>query len=72
MVLKLGDKIGITACSNALKSQSETKIKALEKRLQQMGIVPCFSPYIYADDAVYAAANPKRAQVLNIFLQIKP
>lgn len=67
MVLKLGDKIGITACSNALKSQSETKIKALEKRLQQMGLVPCFSPYIYADDTVYAAENPKRAQVLNTF-----
>nr|MBQ8253507.1 LD-carboxypeptidase [Lachnospiraceae bacterium] len=61
------DKIGIVCCSNGQKKENAEQLDVLAQTLEDMGIAPVFSPYIYEKDSVYAADAQQRAQVLMDF-----
>ena len=72
-MLKKGDKVGLVCCSNPRRREEEGQILQLAKKLQDMGLVPVFSEYIYADDgeaaatALGAATGKERARALMEF-----
>ncbi len=69
-MLKEGDKVGIVACSNPLREEGRGTMERLEQRLQDMGLVPVFSDYIYGKSGATvlgAATGQERARVLMDF-----
>lgn len=73
-MLKRGDKVGLVCCSNPQRREDAGKLRQLELRLKDIGLVPVFSDYIYAGDgseqeviALGAAAGEERARVLMNF-----
>lgn len=47
--MKKGNKIGIVACSNGLKESSRPEMEQLKITLENLGLTPVFSEYLYAE-----------------------
>lgn len=60
-------KIAIVACSNGQKTTYAEKIKILENTLQELGLEPVFSEYIYEKENVFSATAHERAKALMDF-----
>ena len=60
-------KVGIVCCSNGQKKSNENDIKILEKTLQDIGLRPVFSDYIYEKDGISCGSAKERAQALMAF-----
>lgn len=65
--MKKGDKIGIVACSNGLKENSRQEMEDLKNTLEELGLIPVFSRYLYAGNGVESAGRRKRAEELMNF-----
>lgn len=67
-MLNYGDKIGITACSNAIPTSQKPQIEALHKILCDLHLVPVVSNYIYAETGVFSAsATDKAAALMDLY-----
>lgn len=66
-MLKVNDKIGIVACSNALPIQAKSSIHELEKILKRHQLVPVFSQYIYQAKDLYSGTGQQKAMALMDF-----
>lgn len=62
-----GDKVGIVCCSNGQKSSYCEKIGILCNTLEEMGLVPVFSAYIYEKEDVFSGTAKERAEALMNF-----
>lgn len=65
--LKIGDKIALVACSNAIPESDRHKIDRLCDILRKMGLHPMLSDYIFAKSGVYAGTPQQRADAVNRF-----
>lgn len=65
--MKKGDKVGIVCCSNGQKSSYCEKIGILCNTLEEMGLVPVFSAYIYEKEDVFSGTAKERAEALMNF-----
>lgn len=68
-MMRQGDKVAIVCCSNGQKAADKSKINELSKTLQQIGLIPVFSDYIYAEDSVFSGTALQRADSLMAFYQ---
>ena len=59
--------VGIVCCSNGQKRTNENDIKVLENTLQEIGVRPVFSDYIYESDGVSSGSAKERAKALMDF-----
>lgn len=66
-MLRCGDKIGIVCCSNGQKYTYKEKIKQLENTLEEIGLHPVFSDYIYEKEDVFSGMAKERAEALMRF-----
>ena len=67
--MKKGDKAAIVCCSNGQAATSETTIKKLQNTLEQIGIIPVFSTFIYEKESVFSGTAKERADSLMHFYQ---
>ena len=65
--MKKGDKIGIVACSNGLKESSSPEMEQLKITLENLGLTPVFSEYLYAKDGAESGTRQQRAEALMKF-----
>lgn len=68
-MLKQGDKIAIVCCSNGEPQSYQEKLQHLHKRLEEMGLIPVWSDYIYKQDSVFSGSAQQRADALMQFYQ---
>lgn len=68
-MLKKGDKIAIVCCSNGEAKSSQEKHQRLHKILEEMGLIPVWSDYIYRQDSVFSGSAQQRADALMHFYQ---
>ncbi len=66
-MLKQGDKIGIVCCSNGQRRTYEEKINRLVNTLNEIGLCPVFSDYIYEKNVVFSGTVMERAGALMEF-----
>lgn len=66
-MIEKGSKVAIVCCSNALAAEQRSKIKQLENILKELGLVPVFSEYLYAEDSSFAGTGKERAESLMKF-----
>ena len=66
-IMKKGDKIGIVACSNGLKESSRPEMEQLKITLENLGLTPVFSEYLYAKDGAESGTRQQRAEALMKF-----
>lgn len=66
-ILKDGEKVGLICLSNGLSGQMEESIQHLCAVLQEMGIQPVCSPYLYREESIFSAEARQRAKVLMDF-----
>lgn len=66
-MLKQGDKIAIVCCSNGEPQSYQEKLQHLHKRLEEMGLIPVWSDYIYKQDSVFSGSAQQRADALMQF-----
>lgn len=66
-MLKKGDHVGITACSNGLLQTERAQMEDIADVLERLGLVPEFSPYLYRQDSVFSGTGRQRAEALNAF-----
>ena len=66
-IMKKGDKIGIVACSNGLKESSSPEMEQLKITLENLGLTPVFSEYLYAKDGAESGTRQQRAEALMKF-----
>lgn len=59
-----GKKVALVSCSNGLPAQGEPQIRQLIHCLEEMGVEPVQSPYLYAIDSVEAGTARQRAEIL--------
>ena len=59
-----GKKVALVSCSNGLPAQGESQIRLLIRCLEEMGVEPVQSPYLYAIDSVEAGTARQRAEIL--------
>ena len=69
MRLQPGDKIGITVCSNGLSMKSADRNEELFQVLEEHGLIPVCSDFIYADYSVYSGTGKERASALMKFYE---
>lgn len=62
--MQKGDKVGIVCCSNGQKNSYRDKIALLRDTLENIGLVPVFSDYIYEKDDVFSGSAKERAKAL--------
>ena len=65
--MKKGDRVGIVCCSNGQKTSYREKIGILCKTLEEMGLVPVLSDYIYEKEDVFSGTAKERAEALMNF-----
>lgn len=63
-MLKIGDEIGIVACSNAHKIENKPKIEKLLKTIKSIGLIPVCSKYIYEKCSVFSGSGKERGNAL--------
>ncbi len=66
-MMKIGDKVGIVCCSNGQPTKNRETILCLKNTLENMGLVPLFSNYIYTKGSVFSGTAQERAQALMEF-----
>lgn len=66
-MLKINDKVGVVACSNALPIQAKSSIHELEKILKRHQLEPVFSQYIYQAKDLYSGTGQQKAIALMDF-----
>ena len=66
-MMQQGDKAAIVCCSDGQKAAYRDKINELSKTLREIGLVPVFSDFIYAEEAVFAGTALERADSLMAF-----
>jgi muramoyltetrapeptide carboxypeptidase LdcA involved in peptidoglycan recycling len=64
MKLKAGDKIAIVGCSNAQLSSYKTKIELLFNVINEIGLVPVCSDFIFEKYSVFSGTAEQRAKAL--------
>lgn len=62
--MQKGDKVGIVCCSNGQKNSYREKIALLRDTLENIGLVPVFSDYIYEKEDVFSGSAKERAKAL--------
>lgn len=62
--MQKGDKVGIVCCSNGQKNLYRDKIALLRDTLENIGLVPVFSDYIYEKEDVFSGSAKERAKAL--------
>lgn len=65
--MKSGDKVAIVCCSNGQKRAYEGKLTCLRQTLENIGLVPVFSDYIYEKESVFGGFAKERAESLMSF-----
>lgn len=65
--MKKGDKVALVCCSNGQSTASKEKMQKLYETLQQIGLEPVWSDYIYAQDGVFSGNAKERAEALMQF-----
>ncbi|MDE6851485.1 MAG: LD-carboxypeptidase [Lachnospiraceae bacterium] len=68
-LLAEGDQVALVCCSNGQRRQNEGLIKQLEEVLQQAGLLPVSSPFLYEKDSVFSGTGKERAEILMQFYQ---
>lgn len=68
-MLKQGDKIAIVCCSNGEPKSYQEKLQRLHNILEEIGMTPVWSDYIYEQDTVFSGTAQQRAEVLMRFYQ---
>lgn len=64
MMLKKGDYVGITGCSDGLKPEQWAEVEKLCGILTGMGLTPLCSDYLYTKEAVFSGTGEERAGAL--------
>ena len=67
MLLQKGDKIAITGCSNAQPLSNKIKVDSLLAVIQELGLHPISSSYLYEKHSVFGGTAKERAQELHRF-----
>ncbi len=67
--MKKGDKVGIVCCSNGQKTSYREKIELLRSTLEDIGLVPVFSKFIYEKEDVFSGTAKERAEALMAFYE---
>lgn len=62
-----GDKVGIVCCSNGQKTSYREKIALLCSTLEEIGLVPVLSDYVYEKEDVFSGTVKERAKALMDF-----
>lgn len=67
--MKTGSRVGIVCCSDGQKDSEKNRgvIARLEQVLEQMGMIPVFSRYIYENQSVFCGTAKERARALMDF-----
>lgn len=68
-MLKIGDQVGIVACSNRLNVEAKEKVEQLIDTLKGMGIKPICSPYLF--DEGEKITGKSKAEILMAFYKDK-
>lgn len=68
-MLKQGDKVAIVCCSNGEPKSYKEKLQHLHKILEEIGLIPVWSEYIYKQDSVFSGNAQQRADALMQFYQ---
>ncbi|MEG2452207.1 MAG: LD-carboxypeptidase [Clostridium sp.] len=63
-MLKQGDKIALVCCSNGLDQGERETVILLKQRIEELGLVPVESPYIYQKESVLSGSGKERAEAL--------
>lgn len=69
MFLQKKSKVGIVCCSNGQLLSYKSDIDTLEKTLLNLGLIPVFSEFIYAENSVFSGTAKERADALMRFYQ---
>ena len=69
--MKMQDKVAIVCCSNGLPIKAETILEQLVNILNNMGLMPVLSEYIFIKDMVFNGNGEQRAKALMDFYQDK-
>lgn len=67
--MERGDKVGIVCCSNGIVQEREETAAKLVAALEEIGLSPVLSRYLYAKDGVFAGSGMQRAQALMDFYE---
>lgn len=70
-ILKYGDFVGITACSDARKESEHKSIDRLCAKLRKLGIEPIMSDFIYSSSGAFSGSGDERADALMKFYRDK-
>lgn len=62
-----GDKVAIVCCSNGQRIFDAEKIQQLQKTLEEIGVIPVFSEFIYEKESVFSGSGEERAESLMNF-----
>lgn len=65
--MQKGDKVGIVCCSNGQKTSYREKIALLCSTLEELGLVPVLSDYVYEKEDVFSGTAKERAKALMDF-----
>lgn len=68
-LLKIGDYIGITACSNGMSESSKSIIEDTKKRLEDIGLRVELSNCIYSQGNIFTMTEKERANELMKFIK---
>ncbi len=66
-IVKPTNKIAIVNCSNGQKAENRHNIEKLKSVLNELGLEPVLSDYIYEKDAVFSGSARQRAEALMNF-----
>lgn len=69
--MQKGDKVAVVCCSNGQKESYKEKIELLYASLQEIGLCPVFSSFIYERDTVAAGTAKERASAFMDFYKDK-
>lgn len=69
MKLKIGDKIGIVGCSNALPISNKPKIELLFNTIRELSLIPVLSDCIFEKYSVFSGTGEERAKELIKFYE---
>ena len=67
MVLRLGDTVAIVCCSDGHRPERLEENQQLDQTIRTLGLVPVWSPYIYAEQSVFSGTGKERAKAVNRF-----
>lgn len=65
--MEKGSKVAIVCCSNGQPHTQKDRVDALAETLQQIGLLPVLSPYIYTQESVFSGSGKERAESLMDF-----